>query len=66
VVVSCRLASYGRSSVRTREEVRKLDGTVSANAESVIVPRDPGTLKARRLTERETAILDEELSGDAG
>src|SRR5437762_4410638 len=40
VVVRCRLAGYGRSSVRTLEEVRKTDGTVSANAESVIVQRD--------------------------
>jgi acyl-CoA thioester hydrolase len=65
VIVRCRLASYGRSSVRTREEVCKRDGTVSANAESVIVPRDPKTLSARRLTGRETAILDEELARDA-
>ena len=65
VIVRCRLASYGRSSVRTREEVRTLDGTLSANAESVIVPRDQKTLSARRLSDRETAILDEELGRDA-
>ena len=65
VVVRCRLASYGRSSVRTREEIRKADGTLSANAESVIVPRDPDALTARRLTDQETAILVEELSRDA-
>lgn len=65
VIVRCRLASYGRSSVRTLEEIRKRDGTVSANAESVIVPRDPETLTARRLNDRETAILDEELGRDA-
>jgi acyl-CoA thioester hydrolase len=65
VVVRCRLASYGRSSVRTREEIRKADGTLSANAESVIVPRDPDALTARRLTDQETVILDEELSRDA-
>jgi acyl-CoA thioester hydrolase len=65
VIVRCRLASYGRSSVRTREEIRKADGTVSADAESVIVPRDPDALSARRLTDREKAILDEELSRDA-
>jgi acyl-CoA thioester hydrolase len=65
VVVRCRLARYGRSSVRTLEEVRKTDGTVSANAESVIVPRDPDTLRARRLTDEERAILDEELAREA-
>jgi acyl-CoA thioester hydrolase len=64
VVVRCRLAGYGRSSVRTFEEVRKTDGTVSANAESVIVPRDPDTLRARPLTDEERAILDEELARD--
>jgi acyl-CoA thioester hydrolase len=64
VIVRCRLASYGRSSVRTREEIRTRDGTLSADAESVIVPRDPETLKSRRLTDREAAILDEELSRD--
>jgi acyl-CoA thioester hydrolase len=65
VIVRCRLAGYGRSSVRTVEEIRKTDGIVSATAESVIVSRDPETLQARRLTDRETAILDEELSRDA-
>lgn len=65
VIVRCRLASYGRSSVRTREEIRKADGTLSANAESVIVPRDPDALTARRLTDQETAILDVELSRGA-
>ena len=64
VVVRCRLAGYGRSSVRTFEEVRRGDGTVSANAESVIVPRDPDTLRARPLTDEERAILDDELARD--
>ena len=64
VIVRCRLASYGRSSVRTREEILLPDGTMSANAESVIVPRDPETLKARRLTDDETKILDKELADD--
>ena len=42
VIARCWVASVGRSSVRTREEIRKLDGTVAAEAGSVIVPRDPG------------------------
>jgi acyl-CoA thioester hydrolase len=61
VIVRCRLAGYGRSSVRTIEEVLLPDGVVSASAESVIVPRDPRTLRSRRLTDEERAILDEEL-----
>ena len=41
IVVRCRLASFGRSSVRTREEIVKADGTIAAEAEAVVVPRDP-------------------------
>jgi acyl-CoA thioester hydrolase len=66
ILVRCRIAGYGRSSVRTVEEILLPDGTVSANAESVIVPRDPQTLRARRLTDEERAILDEELAGVGG
>lgn len=62
VLVRCRLAGYGRSSVRTTEEILTAEGVVSASAESVIVPRDPQTLRARRLTDEERAILDEELA----
>src|SRR5919204_1746622 len=64
VIVRCALAGHGRSSVRTREEILKLDGTVSANAESVIVPRDPHTLRARPLTDEEIRVLAEERAGD--
>ena len=37
VLVRCRLHTIGRASLRTREEVAKLDGTLSAEAESVVV-----------------------------
>lgn len=62
VVVRCGLESIGRSSIRTREEVRKLDGTLSAEAASVIVPRDPTSDRSRPLTEAERAALEQELS----
>lgn len=62
VVVRCGLESIGRSSIRTREEVRKLDGTLSAEAASVIVPRDPTSGRSRPLTEAERAALEQELS----
>jgi acyl-CoA thioester hydrolase len=62
VLVSCRLESIGRSSVRTREEIRKRDGTLAAQAESVIVPRDPQTQRSRPLTQPERAALEAELS----
>jgi acyl-CoA thioester hydrolase len=62
VLVRCGLESIGRSSIRTREEVRKLDGTLSAEAASVIVPRDPTTGRSRPLTEAERAVLERELT----
>jgi acyl-CoA thioester hydrolase len=61
VLVRCRLHSIGRASLRTREEVAKLDGTVSAEAESVVVARSPLTGKSRPLTDEERAALEREL-----
>jgi acyl-CoA thioester hydrolase len=61
VLVRCRLHSIGRASLRTREEVAKLDGTVSAEAESVVVARSPSTGKSRPLTDEERAALEREL-----
>ena len=40
VLVRVRLARIGTSSLTLREEVIKLDGTVSAEAEAVVVARD--------------------------
>ena len=64
VAVRCRLDSFGRSSVRTREEILKKDGSVSAQAESVIVPRSPDAPVSRPLTDQERAILQRELDRD--
>ena len=61
VVVRCALDSIGRASIRTREEIVKLDGTVSASAESVIVPRDPEAGRSRPLTDTERQALEVEL-----
>ena len=61
VLVRCRLDSIGRASLQTREEVAKLDGTVSAEAQSVVVARDPSTGKSRPLTDEERAALEREL-----
>jgi acyl-CoA thioester hydrolase len=65
VSVRCSLDSIGRSSIRTREEIRKVDGTLSAEARSVVVPRDPATGRSRPLTDEERAVLERELSADA-
>ncbi len=58
IVVRCGLDSIGRSSVRTREEIRKADGTLSAEAQAVIVPRDPATGRSRPLSDEERAALE--------
>ena len=41
VRVRCGVRGFGTSSVRTWERVEKRDGSLAAEAESVIVPRDP-------------------------
>lgn len=64
IIVRCGLARIGRSSLGTREEILKTDGTLSAEAESVIVPRDPATGTSRPLTEKELAVLERELEGE--
>ncbi len=61
ILARCALGSIGRASLRTREEIVKLDGTVSAVAESVVVPRDPSSGRARSLTEPERAALERAL-----
>ena len=58
VIVRCTLDRIGRSSVGTREEVCKQDGTISAEARSVVVPRDPRTGRSRPLTDREREALE--------
>jgi len=61
VLVRCALDSFGRSSVRTREEIVKQDETISAVAESVIVARDPLVGRSRPLNDAEREALDREL-----
>jgi acyl-CoA thioester hydrolase len=62
VLVRTRLTRIGTSSLTLREEVLKLDGTLSAEAESVVVARDRVTGASRPLTvaEREAyaGVLD--------
>ena len=62
VLVRTRLTRIGTSSLTLREEIVKLDGTLSAEAESVVVARDGATGGSRPLTvaEREAyaAVLD--------
>jgi len=53
VLASCRLLKLGRSSITTHEEVRTLDGQLSAEAESVMVARNAETGQKRELTPAE-------------
>jgi acyl-CoA thioester hydrolase len=62
VLVRCGLDSPGSSSVRTREEIVKQDGTISAVAESIIVARDPRIGGSRPLNEAEREALERELN----
>ena len=57
VVATCRLERVGTSSVTTREEVRTLDGQLSAEAKSVLVARDRESGRARPLTGQERAAF---------
>jgi len=65
VIVRVELSAIGRSSLRTREEIRTLEGTLAAEAESVVVPRDSATGRSRPLTDEERAALERALSADA-
>jgi len=62
VVVSARLSRIGRSSLTLREEIRKLDGTLAAVAESVLVARDPKIGRSRPLSDSERAALEAALA----
>ena len=57
ILVRCRPDSFGQSSVRTREEILRADGSVSAEARSVIVPRSAEGAGSRPLTDEERTIL---------
>jgi len=62
VLVRCRLARIGNSSIRTVEEIRTLDGTLAAEAEAVLVAREPGEGHSRPLTAQERASFEREES----
>ncbi len=59
VLVRCRLERIGTASVTTREEILAA-GELSAEAEAVLVARDPGTARPRPLTPGERAALERE------
>ena len=64
ITVRCGVVGFGRASVRTRESIVKADGTVAAEAEAVVVPRDRDRGGSRPLTDAERAALQAVI--DAG
>jgi acyl-CoA thioester hydrolase len=58
VLVRCRLDRIGSSSVTTREQILTLAGEISAEAETVLVARDPQTLRPRPLRPEERRALE--------
>lgn len=66
VVATCRILSYGNSSITTREELRAAEGWLAAECESVMVAHDPTTRRARPLSDAERAELDRQLEIDSG
>jgi acyl-CoA thioester hydrolase len=61
VLVRCSLARVGTSSLTLAEEIVKLDGTLSARAESVLVARDLEAGGSRPLTAAERAAFERVL-----
>lgn len=58
VIVRVHLVRIGTSSLTLREEVAKLDGTLAAEAEAVVVARDRETGRSRPLSEIERAAFE--------
>ena len=50
VLARCRLGGIGNSSIRTVEQVATRSGEIAAEAEAVLVARDPETGRSRPLT----------------
>jgi len=66
VTVTCRGTGYGTSSIRTAEQVLTRDGTLAAEAASVVVKHDDRARAAVPLTEAERALLDAAIAADGG
>ena len=58
VIVGCAVERVGNSSVTLREEIRTLTGELAAEAEAVLVARDPDTGRSRPLTEAERTAFE--------
>jgi acyl-CoA thioester hydrolase len=61
-VGTCRATRVGTSSVTTREELRRLDGELAAEAESVLVARDGDSGRSRPLSADERLAFERALA----
>lgn len=61
VVVSCSLVRIGNSSVTLREQIRTVEGELSAESEAVLVARDREAGRSRPLTDAERVALERVL-----
>ncbi len=61
VLVSCGLVRIGNSSVTLREQIRTMEGDLSAESEAVLVARDREADTSRPLTDAERAALERVL-----
>ncbi|HET9289099.1 MAG TPA: thioesterase family protein [Gaiella sp.] len=66
VLVRIRLTRIGTSSLTLREEIVTVDGSLSAEAEAVLVARDPETGRSRPLTDVERGVLAARLEPGDG
>jgi acyl-CoA thioester hydrolase len=58
VVVRCRLERIGTSSITTREEIRTTGDELAAEAQAVLVARDPSTGESRALRPDERSAVE--------
>ncbi len=58
ITVRSDVSGCGTSSVRTREWIFRSDGTLAAQAESVIVPRNAEGTGSRTLTDQERRTIE--------
>lgn len=61
-VVTVELVRIGTSSLTLSETVRKVDGSVAAEAEAVLVARDPATGRSRPLSDAERSVFETALA----
>jgi acyl-CoA thioester hydrolase len=66
VLVTSRVTGHGRSSVRTAEEIRFVDGRLCASGESVLVPRNKAGDGSRPLTADEVGRVQAAIGDPTG